>query len=178
MERERAGRANSRVWFPGGSVRAILVSIVPIRTPEVCLTSKILPADHALGRYDPKSDRIFFSISEFYRYDADTQRYAVFHEIGHWFRQKRVPLNMIRRGWKFGDLNEEEGFADVFAMYFLNRSGLRRLHFEYEKTIEKYMSGDEVAIQRFAERVLEKLKESEGKTCFDVRCAILPVGDL
>lgn len=160
------------------AVRAILVPIVPIRTPEICLTSKILPADHALGRYDPKSDRIFFSISEFYKYDPDVQRYAVFHEIGHWFRQKRVPLNMIKRGWKLGDLNEEEGFADVFAMFFLNRSGLRRSHFDYERAIDKYMSGDEGAIERFAEKVLTKLKESEGKSCSDVRCAILPVGDL
>jgi hypothetical protein len=85
---------------------------------------------------------------------------------------------MIKRGWKLGDLNEEEGFADVFAMFFLNRSGLRRSHFDYERAIDKYMSGDEGAIERFAEKVLTKLKESEGKSCSDVRCAILPVGDL
>jgi hypothetical protein len=151
---------------------------VPIRTPEVCLTSRILPADHALGRYDPKSDRIFFSISELYKYDPDIQRYAVFHEIGHWFRQKRVPSNMIKRGWKLGNLNEEEGFADVFAMFFLNRSGLRRSHFDYERAIDKYMNGDEGAVKRFAGKVLTKLKESEGKSCGDVRCVILSADDL
>jgi hypothetical protein len=44
-----------------------------MKTPEICTTSKILPADHALGRYDPKSDRIFFSESVFFDYDEDTK---------------------------------------------------------------------------------------------------------
>jgi hypothetical protein len=141
-----------------------------MKSPEICLTPKILPADHALGRYDPVSDRIFFSSKSFYDFDRETQRYAILHEIGHWFRSQFVRPSSLG-GWDFG-FGGEEGFADIFAMWFLNRDELLRAHRDHHAALGKWVAGWESRVEKLADEIRAGLDAKA--ECGNSLCVVLP----
>ena len=142
-----------------------------MRFPEVWLTPVILPAEHALGRYDPVNNRIYFSSREFFNYDSETQYYAILHEIGHWFRENYIDRNVIRFGWNMGTSDGEEGFADVFSMFFLDKNGLRRGHPSHHAVLANALENREKIVEEFAGKISRSL--SSKNECSEIRCLVL-----
>ena len=60
-------------------------SVFPV-FPDVELVHHIPWPDHPLGRYVRKRRRVELSRSELLRRDREERRFAVYHELGHWWR--------------------------------------------------------------------------------------------
>lgn len=81
--------------------------------PSAELVTHIPMAQHPLGRYVRARRRMEFSCKELSSRSKAVREFAVFHELGHWWRCERVPDLVI------GSDQDEEDFADAFAHFFL-----------------------------------------------------------
>lgn len=120
--------------------------------PEVELVHHIPWPDHPLGRYVRDKRHVELSRKELLHSNEDIRRYAVYHELGHWWRIERIPDSLVHDG------DDEEAFADMFALFFLHSGdGMSR------EANEIFLCGmtmnEEVAIMDFAERVILVLND-------------------
>lgn len=86
--------------------------------PEVELVHHIPCPGHPLGRYVRERRKVELSRKELASRRAVERRFALYHELGHWWRTERVPDQLMH-----GDEDEEE-FADMFAFFFVGGSEL------------------------------------------------------
>ena len=122
---------------------------------------KTIKNQHSQARFIETSNRIEFSREECSRLDPKFLRYVVYHEIGHWFRWHHIPQHEIDGnrlpGENFlilGCDKPEEGFADGFAAFFLERHVLARKHPFHELLLAETLSGHEERIRDFCNDVL------------------------
>lgn len=139
--------------------------------PSVFLTPHISPAWHASGRYDPVSNRIFISSSQFFEHDEDTRRYVLLHELGHWFRENHVAKSTIKHGWNLSKEGAEESFADMFALYFNNQRDCKKTYPDHYAFLNgKILGFMMIEIEEFLASVINLLTEKT--VCKDVRCLV------
>ena len=122
--------------------------------PSVELVHHIPCPGHPLGRYVRERKRVELSCLELTPRPAVERRFALYHELGHWWRTERVPDRLMH-----GDADEEE-FADMFAFFFVGSSELdadARAVF-----IDGITLVEEGQISAFAEDVLARLNEELG----------------
>ena len=134
--------------------------------PETIIVKEI-KKKHSQAQFIERSNRIEFSRKECSRLDPEYLRYVVYHEIGHWFRWNHVGWHRIdgRHGEGFLILDctdPEEGFADGFAAYFIERSTLIEKHPTHNIVLNSMISGNEERIQDFCEYVLKWLSHQLG----------------
>ncbi len=133
-----------------------------VKFPKVVIRAVVAaPSHHALGRYDPKKNEISFSSKEFFRHDERSKEYAIYHEIGHWFREEILEPKDIRGFYIFGMDDVEEGFADAFAAWFLRRNEFRRGYPRQFLEFAFWIVGREKEIQGFAKNILTQLENAE-----------------
>lgn len=124
---------------------------MPSRTisfPSVSLLKNIPHKEHPLGRYLKGSRTIELSAGELRKHDVGTRRFAVFHELGHFW-------SVTVLGGEMDQATEEE-FADAFATYF---TGAKRLSPRYEVFLTKCFENNDVSrIESFTEGVLKNLE--------------------
>jgi hypothetical protein len=143
-----------------------------MKLPAVYLTPHIAPARGAVGRYDPKSDRIFFSTEIYFGLDDDTKRYAILHEIAHWFREKNIRKSLLAKGWSLSENGIEEDFADMFALFFINRKSCKSEYPAHHDFLSSHIDAITfVKVSDFSLEVFEKLQE-KGE-CKEVRCFVV-----
>ena len=110
---------------------------------------------HPVGRYleRGKPPRIEFSRRECARLSDDDLRFAVYHEVGHWWRTTYVPKEVLSTYGR----EPEERFANAFASYLIEENPDDDIvdHFE---DMAKQLTGHEDEVCEFAERVLEELR--------------------
>lgn len=122
--------------------------------PTVELVHHIPCPGHPLGRYVRERRRVELSRVELAARPAVERRFALYHELGHWWRTERVPDSLMH-----GDVDEEE-FADMFAFFFVGGSELdmdARAVFMGSITL-----AEEGQIATFAEEVLGHLDAELG----------------
>jgi hypothetical protein len=142
--------------------------------PAVYLTPRISPAWHASGRYDPKSNRIFISGSQFFDHDEDTKRYVILHELGHWFRENNVAKSILTHGWNLSKEGPEESFADMFALFVNNEKDCKKTYPNHFNLLHNLVRPADLAeICAFYLLVLDKLSEKSKGDCRAVRCLVL-----
>lgn len=124
---------------------------MPSRTivlPAVALLKNIPHKEHPLGRYLKGSRTIELSASELRKHDQGTRRFAVFHEIGHFW-------SVTVLGGEMGHATEEE-FADAFATHFTDAKSLSP---SYAAFLAKCFENNEASrMEAFAEGVLKSLE--------------------
>lgn len=125
-----------------------------ISFPTVELVHHIPCPGHPLGRYLPTRKHVELSRKELLTRDTSLRRFALYHELGHWWRTSYVPDQLVK-----GDVDEEE-YADMFALFFVGRNDatpdMRRTNTVFLNTITL---NDELEILAFAEDVLGTLEE-------------------
>ena len=128
--------------------------------PETVLVPSIAHSERPVGRYvdRAKPPRIEFSASECRQLDDHVLRFAVYHELGHWFRLSCVPKELLPIFPPLGSTEGEECFADNFAMYFMNHTSMIFEHPEAEEVVAAFLQNHEDEVRDFAEGVLVKLK--------------------
>ena len=126
--------------------------------PKVELVHHIPCPGHPLGRYVRDRKHVELSRTELSRRPTPLRRFALYHELGHWWRTSYVPDELV-----CGDLDEEE-YADMFALFFVGRSdatpSMRRTDTVFLNTITMQQ---ELQILRFAEEVLRTLEDELGE---------------
>lgn len=93
---------------------------------------------------------------KFFKLSSKNKAFVLYHELGHWYRDKFVGLSDIM-GWKpgegFYDLfsagNSEEGFAEAFAVYFTTPLELKRRYPDAFTKIKEWTKGKESMIHRW-----------------------------
>lgn len=119
--------------------------------PEVELVHHIPCPGHPLGRYVRERKRVELSRNELAGRSEVERRFALYHELGHWWRTERVPDRLMH-----GDADEEE-FADMFAFFFVGGS---ELDFNAREVFVKSITlVEEAKILGFAEEVFGRLNE-------------------
>jgi hypothetical protein len=123
--------------------------------PEVELVHHIPCPGHPLGRYVRERKRVELSRKELAGRNEVERRFALYHELGHWWRTERVPDRLMRGG------EDEEEFADMFAFFFVGGSELDA------NAREVFVDGitmlEEAKILGFAEEVLGRLDAELGR---------------
>jgi len=136
-------------------------------SPEGLATVKIVRRDavprpgHPEARYVPDNKVELYE--KFFKLDREQQGHVLTHEIGHWFRDRRVPLDDImgfEPGEKFFDLfaagDSEEGFAEAFMVYVANPSELKQRYPSQFTAMQGYVSDDDVrAVKAWVQQTLE-----------------------
>lgn len=141
--------------------------------PSVKLVDKIAHREHPVARFCDQSrpQRIEFSIEECKKLPPDVLRFAVYHELGHWWRLANVPRS--RKIFVLFPVveseNGEERFADGFAHYFLNRRKLESDAPRAEEFVRLCLGNHEDDVREFAEDTFDwleseitKINEKEG----------------
>ena len=139
--------------------------------PLVETVDKIAHREHPVARFCDKSKphKIQFSLAECLKLSPDVLEFAVFHELGHWWRvtnvaRKRSTFELFPR---VESVNGEERFADGFAAFFLNPSKLEREHPEAKLFLERSVGPNEGAIFDYGlttyRFLLERLEEERSK---------------
>jgi hypothetical protein len=133
---------------------------LPLSFPKTILVPSIAHSERPVGRYMDKArpPYIEFSKKECARLDDDTLRFAVYHELGHWFRLTHVPKELLPVFPPLGSEDHEECFADNFAMYFMNHISMTFEHPEAEEVVATFLTTHEQEVRDFAEEVLARLK--------------------
>lgn len=131
--------------------------------PQTRLVEEIKHEAHPVGRYIDRGrpPRIEFSRVECSKLDEDSLRFAVYHEVGHWWRISFVDRSILKEhGYGDGDAAEER-FADAFANFFVEENPDDKLvkHFG---DISLRVHGFEDQICSFAEQVFDELRENLG----------------
>lgn len=118
--------------------------------PKIALADKVWHGNLAV--YDEHSEPRTITLSTALRQaDADTKRYIVFHELGHWFRREHVPGRLGRK--------DEERFAHSFASFMLSpRAFSESEPDEHARMAALVSSGNRKKLSRFASSVLGRLR--------------------
>lgn len=117
--------------------------------PHVALVRNIPHRDHPLGRYLKNSAKIELAADELRKHDRSTRRFALLHEIGHFWSVSVL-------GGETENATEEE-FADIFAIYFIEPSRLTPTQSDFiSKCFER---NDQQKIEDFTDEVSKKLEE-------------------
>ena len=125
--------------------------------PEAIIV-KAIQKKHAQAQFVEDSNVIEFSREECSRLDPEFLRYVVYHEIGHWFRQNHITPSAIEHRWLILDCTEpEEGFADGFAAYFIERPTLAKKHPFHDALLDEMLSGHEERIRNSCEDIFRWL---------------------
>jgi len=139
--------------------------------PDVKLVESLKYGSHPQGRFNniARPPRIELSLSGCKDFNEDLLRFIVFHEIGHWYRWSSIALGDIFGSkpeevfFIFGSPNSEEGFADAFASYFLERAEMRKRYPDQLQKLSGWLAGKEHQIAAFADRTLEALSAELGR---------------
>jgi hypothetical protein len=123
--------------------------------PEVELVHHIPCPGHPLGRYVRERKRVELSRKELKSRSEVERRFALYHELGHWWRTERVQNRLMRDG------ADEEEFADLFALFFMGGSELDAN--AREIFIGSITLVEEGKILGFAEEVLGRLDAELGR---------------
>ncbi len=116
--------------------------------PGVALLKNIPHREHPLGRYLKGSRTIELSAEELRKHDANTRRFALFHEIGHFWSVSVLGGEM--------DSATEEEFADAFANYFLAPSKLSPAKVDFIAGC--FEKNDAQSVENFADSVFRGLE--------------------
>ena len=100
---------------------------------------------------------------------SEAKRHVLFHEVGHWFRDRYIPLSEIM-GWSagegfliYGQPNSEEGFAEAFASYFTDPDHFKRAWPAAHSRMRVYVRPLERAIREWVTRALASpVEEARG----------------
>ena len=131
--------------------------------PDAALV-KTIRKQHSQAQFIELSNRIEFSREECSKLDPEFLRYVIYHEIGHWFRWNHIPQHKIDGSRLPGenflilDCDEpEEGFADGFAAFFIERHTLNRKHPFHDILLDKMLSDHEERIRDSCEDIFRWL---------------------
>lgn len=129
-------------WFDMSLPKLPIIELVPV----------IRHSEHPLGRYLKGTRKIQLSQQELALRSEDIRKFAVYHELGHWWRTSRVPDFVITHP------SDEEDFANGFAHFFLHPNQLSQHTFAVmESTLPDNCTS---TIRGFAESVCERLESA------------------
>jgi hypothetical protein len=116
---------------------------------------------HPEAKYSNKGHIEVFP--KFFKYGKGEQLHIIYHELGHWFRDKFVTLNDIM-GWEENENfniysmgNSEEGFAEAFANYFDDPKDLKKKYPEQYARLKKYIGSKTNAISKRAKEMVDEI---------------------
>lgn len=118
--------------------------------PKVELVQHIPYPGHPLGRYVRERKRVELSRKELEGRSALERRFALYHELGHWWRTEHVADHLMH------GTNDEEEFADMFAIFFVGGDMGSDWNELFVQSITCEQQSD---IEAFARHVLERLDE-------------------
>jgi hypothetical protein len=104
-------------------------------------------------------DRVIVS-HKFHQLTPEQRYHVLLHELGHWFRERFVPLADIM-GWEQGDKfydlfaagNSEEGWAEAFAVFASHPQELKARYPTQFAALRALVTDDDVAqVQAFARK--------------------------
>lgn len=120
--------------------------------PGVELVPEIRLKEHPLGRYIWDKKHIQLSREELVGRSSDDRRFALYHELGHWWHSENIPDLTIEA--------DQEEFASAFAFYFVSPEKLDRRARVYFHSC--FTGGQDARISHFAEEIFVHLDELLG----------------
>jgi hypothetical protein len=137
-----------------------LVESLPIR---------VVRRDKRSGTTHPEAEQRGGTIivyDKFLALDRPQRAHAMFHEVGHWFRQEHVPLKDIMgfapgEGFysTYAQDNSEEGFAEAFAAYFTDRAHLMQHYPREGAVIHRIVAPYDAAVRGFVADAVRGMDE-------------------
>lgn len=123
---------------------------MPAAYPKVELVQHIPYPGHPLGRYVRERRRVELSRKELEGRSSVERRFALYHELGHWWRTEHFPDRLMR------GTHDEEEFADMFALFFVGGETGSDWTELFSQDISPELKND---VEAFAQHVLEQLDE-------------------
>lgn len=127
--------------------------------PESSMMLPKIVIDNSLTKEATQRGDAVYLGPKFFKLNSESKESTLYHELGHWYRDRFIGLSEIM-GWEpgqgfydlFGMGNSEEGFAEAFAVYFMNPSELKQRYPESHDKIKGWVKGRETMLRRWVEQ--------------------------
>lgn len=126
--------------------------------PESIMLPKIVVDNKLTKEATQRGDSVLVG-PKFFKLSPESKRSVLYHEFGHWYRDRFIGLAEIM-GWAPGEgffglfdtFTSEEGFAEAFAVYFVNPSELKQRYPEAYDKIKAWVKGKESMVRGWVDK--------------------------